>query len=239
MPFPPGWASIQSPFNVQSYTLSEHARWALLMVIISLFWLKEGHLKPSFVRSMKVVFTDEVRDGKSVPDIMTMGFARIVKSNALLTAPVIDRELREPDAFQDIILAGRRFFQQLAEAAALASGVARSAAAQKAMSRVGSMMPPSRAGSVVAGPSRARRSMSVVTEEGGDEEEALEVVASIEEDVAEDITLGQLSVAQKSVKYRQWAARPNVHAGLHYYEDLLRFSLPSLQMVLPGESKHK
>jgi hypothetical protein len=64
----------------------------------------------------------------------------------------------------------------------------------------------------------------------------------IEEDtgaVEEDINISQLSVAQKAVKYRQWAQRPNVHIGLHYVEVLRRYGLVSLVMVLPGELKHK
>lgn len=239
MPFPPGWGQIQSPFHVLSYTLSEHARWALLMVVISLFWLKEDHLKTPFVRAMKQVFSHEINvEGKSVPNVLTVCLAHLVKSNSLLSAPVLDVADRDPDTFKDTVIQSRRLFQRLCEAAALASGVARGAAAQKALSRIGSMLPPSRASS--AAPATRSRRSSVASSAGGDVEESIEVLASVEEDlVAEDINLGQLSSTQKAVKYQQWAARPNVHAGLHYYDDLVRYGLPSLQMVLPGEMKHK
>lgn len=247
MPFPPGWAQIQSPFHVLSYTLSEHARWALLMVVISLYWLKEDHLKAPFVRAMKNVFRHEIEsEGKSVPNVLTTILARLVKSNSLLSAPQLDPADRNPETFKAIILTSRRLFQRLCQAAALTAGVAHGAAAQKALTRIGSMLPPSRQSSPSAGPSsraapayrtRSKSVASAADEEGI--EESLDVLPSVEEELAEDITLGQLTSAQKAVKYNQWAARPNVHAGLHYYEDLVRYGLPSLQMVLPGEMKHK
>lgn len=246
MPFPPGWAQIQSPFHVLSYTLSEHARWALLVVVVSLFWLKEDHLKAPFVRAMKNVFQHEIEsEGKSVPNVLTIILARLVKSNSLLSATQLDPADRNPDTFKAIVLTSRRLFQRLCRAAALTAGVPQGAAAQKALTRIGSMLPPSRQGSPSAGPSRAAlayrtRSMSVAS--AADEqgiEESIEVLPSVEEELAEDINLGQLTSAQKAVKYNQWAARENVHAGLHYYEDLVRYGLPSLQMVLPGETKHK
>lgn len=265
MPFPPGWAQIQSPFHVLSYTLAEHARWALLMTIISLLWLQESHLKTNFVKAVKVVFADEIRQGKSVPNIITIILARVVKSNSLLSATELDPKDRDPNTFKAAIIETRRLFQRLCEAAAMSARAPRGAAAAAAQSRIASMMPPTRRatpttgpsipGPSVAGPSRpatpgpqtrARaRSQSVVSSVGGGEDVEQEMggeepMQSVEqEQVAEDINLGHLTAAQKAAKYHQWGARPNVHAGLHYIDDLGRYGLPSLQMVLPGEVKHK
>ena len=83
------------------------------------------------------------------------------------------------------------------------------------------------------------QSEDVAAEEAADEDAA--VPTPIEEDtgaVADDINVGKLSVAQKAVKYRQWACRPNVHIGLHYVDILRRYGLVSLLMVLPCELKH-
>jgi hypothetical protein len=57
--------------------------------------------------------------------------------------------------------------------------------------------------------------------------------------VDDNINIGQLTVAQKAAKYRQWAERPNVHVGLHYGEVVDRYGLVSLMIVLGGELKHK
>lgn len=270
MPFPPNWNRIQSPFHVKSYSLAEHGRWALLMMLICLYWLKEEHLKRPFVAAMTVTFSEEVNQGKSIPDILTSALALLVKSNGLLTGPFIDIIDRDPVLFKKAITDSRRIFQRICEAAARASKPARGAAQQKSAAKHGvtAMAPPprpsratsrvpasptpfdrgqraaSRAASVsadsIANYIRQTRSVSVA--QNVDDDEADEAIPSFEEDeedVAYDIDVVKLTKSQKAVKYRRWAARPNVHTGLHYVGDLERFGLPSLQMNLPGEMKHK
>lgn len=245
MPFPPGWGQIQSPYHVLSYTLSEHSRWSLLIVVICLYWLKEEYLKPAFVKGMKIAFEAEIRDGRSVVDMLTIIFTGLVKSNTLLTASELTTIERDPDVFQSTIKDGRRLLQRLCEAAAISAGTARGAAQQKLAIRSGAMPPPSapsRAGSVAL-PGRQTRAGSVISSRVGrddvEQEVEEEVLPSTEEDVADDINVGRLSTAQKAIKYGQWAGRPNVHVGLHYVDDLEQYGLPSLQMVNPGEMKHK
>lgn len=77
------------------------------------------------------------------------------------------------------------------------------------------------------------------SDRGDGDAEELEVMVSVEDDVADDINVGYLSTVQKAIKYGQWGLRPNVHAAKYYLDDLIRFGLPLLQMVLPGEMKYR
>ncbi|EAQ82920.1 hypothetical protein CHGG_10738 [Chaetomium globosum CBS 148.51] len=195
MPFPPGWARIQSPYNVLNYSLQEHARWSVLMTIISLLWLTEADLKRPFVQAVRGVFSQtELTRGqatntdvaiaskvehKSAVEILTLVLAAIVKTNEILSAPELDANDRDPATIMDTIR----------------------------ISRPGNTIEP--------------------------------VIEEDEEAVDDDINIGQLTVAQKASKYRQWAQRPNVHVGLHYVDVFRQYGLVSLMMVLPGELKHK
>jgi hypothetical protein len=120
------------------------------------------------------------------------------------------------------IRVSRRMFQLICEAASRSTNTATGAAAAAAARRRGSLAP-SRARSVAPAPAGT---IEPVIEED-------------EEAVDDDINIGQLTVAQKATKYRQWAQRPNVHVGLHYVDVFRRYGLVSLMMVLPGELKHK
>ncbi|KAH6613526.1 hypothetical protein F5144DRAFT_654050 [Chaetomium tenue] len=246
MPFPPGWARIQSPYNVLNYSLQEHARWSVLMTIISLLWLTEADLKRPFVQAVRGVFSQtELTRGqatdtdvaiaskvehKSAVEVLTLVLAAIVKTNEILSAPELDANDRDPATIMDTIRISRRMFQLICEAASrstnLATGAAAAAAAAAAR-RHGSLAS-SRAGSVA--PSAPRPAAGNTIEP---------VIEEDEEAVDDDINIGQLTVAQKASKYRQWAQRPNVHVGLHYVDVFRRYGLVSLMMVLPGELKHK
>ncbi|KAJ8132205.1 hypothetical protein O1611_g1419 [Lasiodiplodia mahajangana] len=222
MPFPPGWAAIQSPYHVMSYSLQEHARWSILMTVIARCWLREDHLKAPFVRAMKVAFKDELDHGDfganaTAVDILIGVLTATVRTNCLLGGDQIDVQSRNPQVFMDIVYKGRQLFQKLCLAASIAAGRPRGThAAARASSRVGLSLAPSVAPS-----------------------EAGSVMASVEQDVEGDINVGHLSASQKAEKYTQWANRPNVHIGLHYRDVFHRYGLVSLLMVLSGELKHK
>ncbi|RYC62816.1 hypothetical protein CHU98_g3384 [Xylaria longipes] len=219
MPFPPGWAAIQSPFHVLTYSLQEHARWSVLMTILARCWLREGHLKAPFVRAIRVVFASEIQAGQfgvdpTVVDILIGVLTATVRTNCLLGADKLDIEDCAPQTFVEIIYRGRQLFQKVCEAAALSSG-------------------PSRG---TRGTSRSL--VSTVRDPSAAPSESV-VMATVEQDVEGDINVGHLSTSQKAVKYRQWASRPNVHVGLHYRDVFHRYGLVSLLMVLSGEMKHK
>ncbi|RYC54491.1 hypothetical protein CHU98_g11716 [Xylaria longipes] len=219
MPFPPGWAAIQSPYHVMSYSLQEHARWSVLMTVIARCWLREDHLKAPFVRALKLAFKDELQAGKfgahdaTAVDILIGVLTATVRTNCLLGGT--QTESRDPKAFMDTVYKGRQLFQKLCAAASIAAGRPRRGDAASRASSKGTIL-------------------SLAPSEGPGS-----AMASIEQDVEGDINVDHLSASQKSEKYTQWANRPNVHVGLHYRDVFNRYGLVSLLMVLSAELKHK
>lgn len=232
--------------------MQEHARWSVLMTIISLLLLKESDLKRPFARAMKAVFDQsKLRastacsadatiatkvDGKSLIDILTITLAAIVKTNSALSTPEMTIENRDDKAMLESIRLSRRLFQLMCEAAAQSTDQSTRAARRRGRGTAANSRAPSRAASVapaVAGgistPAAAAALANTMA------------TVEIEEDdaVDDDVNVGQHTVAQKAHKYRQWSARPNVHIGLHYIDVYRRYGLVSLLMVLPGEMKHK
>lgn len=250
MPFPPGWARIQSPYNVLKYSLQEHARWSVLMTIILLLWLKETDIKRPFVRAMKAVFsqtqltcTGQAADmviatkveGRNVVEILTIALAAIVKTNSILSSAEPGNGAGSPRHVAGIletILVSRRLFQLMCEAASRSTNTATGAAAarRRGATAGNTSVVGSRATSRAVSPAGSEAQVAIVP---------VEVVEEDEEAVDDAINIGQLTVAQKATKYRQWAQRPNVHVGLHYIDVFRRYGLASLLMVLPGELKHK
>lgn len=218
------------------------------MTIISLLWLKETDLKRPFVQAIKGVFSQSQLtrtgegqvsaniviaakvNGKSAVEILTIALAAIVKTNSILSATEMETCDRNAANILETIRVSRRMFQLICEAASRSTNTATGAAAAArrrrgtvATSVVGSRAA-SRAGSQAPGPATA-----IASNEIEEDEEAVD----------DDINIGQLTVAQKANKYRQWAQRPNVHVGLHYVDVFRQYGLASLMMVLPGELKHK
>ncbi|KAI1494442.1 hypothetical protein F5X96DRAFT_560289 [Biscogniauxia mediterranea] len=225
MPFPPGWASIPSPFHVLTYTLEQHARWSILMAVLARCWLREHHLRIAFVRAVKTVFREDMDNGTfgpnaTVVDVLIVVITATVRTNCLLATIEMNVDDRDPVRFMETIYNGRRLFQRLCKAAALATS------------------PSGRGGSRATSRAPSRSRGASMTQ--SDTASTVGVLASVEQgNVEDDINVGQLSVSQKAVKYRQWAARPNVHIGLHYRDVFRRYGLVSLLMVLSGELKHK
>jgi hypothetical protein len=45
-PFPPSWPRVRGPLHhLKSYSLSEHARWSLVIPVLLRCWLRESHLR--------------------------------------------------------------------------------------------------------------------------------------------------------------------------------------------------
>ncbi|KAI0192419.1 hypothetical protein F4808DRAFT_475793 [Astrocystis sublimbata] len=108
MPFPPGWAAIQSPYHVLAYSLQEHARWFVLMIVLARCWLREDHLKAPFVRAVRVAFASEIRGGRfgaepTAVDILIGVLTATVRTNCLLGADKLDAQDRDPANFADTI----------------------------------------------------------------------------------------------------------------------------------------
>ena len=45
-PFPPSWPRVQGPLHhLKSYSLSEHARWSIVIPVLLRCWLWENHIR--------------------------------------------------------------------------------------------------------------------------------------------------------------------------------------------------
>jgi len=53
-PFPPSWPRVQGPLHhLKSYSLSEHARWSVVVPVLLRCWLKEKHIRPYLVQMLR------------------------------------------------------------------------------------------------------------------------------------------------------------------------------------------
>jgi hypothetical protein len=53
-PFPPSWPRVQGPLHhLKSYSLSEHARWSVVVPVLLRCWLKEKHIRPYLVQMIR------------------------------------------------------------------------------------------------------------------------------------------------------------------------------------------
>ena len=78
------WNRLQSSFyHLESYTLSEHARWFIIASSLLRIWLREKHISSFFLSKMQKEFVEKLMKKSSI-DIIVFCFAINVKSNNLL-----------------------------------------------------------------------------------------------------------------------------------------------------------
>lgn len=139
--FPPGYASLQNPAkHLGSYSLSDHARWSMIVPILLRLWLRPEHMHLRYLRSMKGSkgWTD-----RQCVDCVVGFFAALARSNSLLMGPTIAMEAR--DACEQIIKGCRKQMQQLLDFASLTL-----ASDGRSRSRLHSQSPASQAGKSTA-----------------------------------------------------------------------------------------
>jgi hypothetical protein len=108
-PFPPGWARLQSPLHhLRSYSLSEHARWAIIIPVLLRKFLKEGHMKKHFVEAVKAM-------GETPVEFVVSCYAALAKSSSILMGYHIS--IADRQNMDNIVREGRRRFQELCKAA--------------------------------------------------------------------------------------------------------------------------
>jgi len=77
-PFPPRWPRCQGPLHhLKSYSLSEHARWSVVVPLLLLCWLQERHIRPYLLAIRKKNDADPVK-------YLVHIFAAAATSNCLL-----------------------------------------------------------------------------------------------------------------------------------------------------------
>ena len=147
-PFPPSWPRVQGPLHhLKSYSLSEHARWSLVIPVLLRCWLREKHIRSHLLTVLRLNDTD------NPVDYIVSQFAAAARSNSVLMSTRVSVEDRED--MTAIVHGYRAHLQQLL--AALAQSM--SADRRRTRSRSVSLASRSRAGSVAA--SLAPSEMSV------------------------------------------------------------------------------
>ena len=219
-PFAPGFARLQSPIHhLKSYSLSEHARWIVVIPALLRCWLRDNFVHPYFLTAGQQ-YLMRYRINLTVSDYITKVFALIAKSTSLLMTD----NLTQRAQFDETIKSGRQHYQSLLQIAAVAANqnprsrsVTPSAAGP---SRTGSIEPPSRQASTEPEPNNLLPRSEVQCEQQGEDEE-------------------NAKVSQKAQIYRNDQRRPNMHVAVHYEAVMLEYGMPSNLNVLIGEDKHR
>ena len=141
-PFPPSWPRVQGPLHhLKSYSLSEHARWSIIIPVLLRCWLRENHIRSHLLTVLRLNGIDD-----PVDHVVTQ-FAAAARSNLVLMSKVVGREDR--DNMTLIVHGYREQLQQL-----LAS-LAQAMAGDRRRSRSASAAASS---SQVSGPARNEQS---------------------------------------------------------------------------------
>ena len=111
-PFPPNWPRVQGPLHhLKSYSLSEHARWSLVIPVLLRCWLRENHLR----RPLIAVFQSHGTPNDLITQIIKC-FAAAATSNCVLMSEHISVSDREN--LHQIIMGHRVHLQNLLKTAA-------------------------------------------------------------------------------------------------------------------------
>ena len=104
-PFPPSWPRVQGPLHhFKSYSLSEHARWSVVVPGLLRCWLQEKHLRPYFKQIIQ-------NEGKNPVHEVIQCFAAAATSNCVLMGDSISQDDRSN--MESIISVHREKFQAL------------------------------------------------------------------------------------------------------------------------------
>jgi len=141
-PFPPGCQRLQSPLHhLASYSLSDHARWSIIIPALLRHWLRETHVQP--------FFADQARQYGDPVNLIVATCAAIAKSNSVLMGRKISYTDRQN--MDQIIRKARLMFSQLCN---FASRSILANPRSRVGSRGGSQVPSveaSRSGSILLG----------------------------------------------------------------------------------------
>ena len=116
-PFAPGFARIQSPLHhLKSYSLSEHARWIIVVPALLLCCLREQHIQPYYLSAVRTHLAQHPSDFTAT-EFITRVFAFAARSTSLLMTD----ELKERAQLITIVKRARSHFQILLSFAAVAA----------------------------------------------------------------------------------------------------------------------
>ena len=212
-PFAPGFARIQSPIHhLKSYSLSEHARWIVIIPGLLRCWLAEEHMRDAFLSALRAHLMRN--DGVTVTGTIVRTFASVARSTSLLMTD----ELKERDQLMSTIKRARSEYQTLLTLAADAT---------KINPRSRSMTP-------------VRQRSKRGEKQRGRESEQNSVLPIVEgSQTQSQVNTTPAEILVKVREYENDQKRPNVHTALHYETVMMEYAMPSNINVLIGEDKHR
>ncbi|KAL9035756.1 MAG: hypothetical protein Q9180_004684 [Flavoplaca navasiana] len=117
-PFAPGFARIQSPIHhLKSYSLSEHARWIVVVPGLLRCWLNDNHLQPYFKKAIKEHLKADLGNRFTATETIVRIFASVARSTSMLMTD----NLRSRDQLITAVKRARGGFQDLLSIAASAA----------------------------------------------------------------------------------------------------------------------
>lgn len=119
--FPPGWGRLQSPLkHLQSWRMQEAARASVITPVLLRMWLQAQHVKPKYLAAISSVFGREMwAQGFSAVDMIVYSYGLTARSNSVILARSMTSKDR--DSLNTVVYNGRKAFQNLFEAAAIAN----------------------------------------------------------------------------------------------------------------------
>lgn len=208
-PFPPGWKRIQSPaFYIWSWSLSEAGRATLLTPLILRSQSTIGWYRLPFLQAVE----KQVQGTGLTPmNIIIRCFACVAQSNTLVGS----QRYTDPAILHELVLEGRKLYQQLISCAVPVEGFHRDegiGADDTDDDTVLHEMLPDASDEDL--PQRNPRAKTKVTDK-------------------------RVRKGNKFKKFKKLLNLPNVHAGLHLAEDASEYATVMNSNVLAGELKHK
>lgn len=125
-PFPASWPHLMSPaHHLLSYSLSDHARWSIIVPGLLRSWLRKEHIDPLVWPYLEKIFVsddDEDEDEQHREEAVIMGliknlFAAMAKSNSVLMGRSVSAE--DLDNLHDIINRPRMCYSKVCRAVAM------------------------------------------------------------------------------------------------------------------------
>ncbi len=218
-PFPSGWARIQSPaVHMGSWSMSECGRASIVIPIMLRCWLRGHHLRGTFKDRLNATFLDLRQRFSSEEDITVFAFAKLAKSNALISSLHLSTQDREE--FNNQILDARQLFLGLMNAAQNSKSTSRK---RKTINRHVEIFSHSRQSSVSTTSVNSLSDDFAVGDQASQSSQLEPSYASTLDDVQND-------EAEKL---------PNFHIGMHFESIMHEYGVLWNVNVLFGEDKHR
>lgn len=253
--FPPGWSRLQSPIHhLKQYSLSDHARWSIIVPLLLRSWLEEKHIHGYFREAALI-------ENEDVVSYVVSCYALVAKSNTVTQG--LEVSINDRENIKDVVKNGRLAFQSLCATAS--RSVAENPRAGIRPGTPGGRGSRSRTPVVQAveevsrydqrlGPHSGQAGSRPGTRAGSRTSSPVPIASpstyairqsnppAIVTTKVKKFTKAEEEARDKKGRKEQYnkdAKKPNVHIGLHFGMVEQEYGLPANLNVLIGEDKHR